>query len=133
MKSTTLACVVSVVTLIVLDALWLTVGGVGNAFLSMASKIGSIQPWKSWQRVLFAIAAYILLSAALCSVAFSEKDPAKAAARGAFLGLVIYGVYDFTNLAVFGRGYGLELAMADLCWGTFVMGISSFAGALAVS
>lgn len=125
MKSTALACVVSVATLLVLNALWLTVGGVGDAFLSMDSKIRSIQPWK--------IAAYILLCAALCFVAFSERDPAKAAARGAVIGLVIYGVYDFTNLAVFGHGSGLELAMADLCWGTFAMGISCLAGALAVS
>jgi len=131
MRSSLVACIVAVCTLIVLDAVWLSVGGAGSAFFSTAAGIGTIQPWKAWQTALFAFAAYGLLSVALCSTVLEDREPAQTAARGALVGLVIYGVFDFTNLAVFGRGYGMDLAFSDLAWGTFLMGASSLMGSLA--
>jgi len=131
MRSGAVACVVAVLTLIVLDAVWLSVGGAGKAFFSTASTIGTIQPWKVWQTALFALAAYALLSAALCATVLEDRAPAQTAVRGALVGLVIYGVFDFTNLAIFGRGYGLDLAFSDMAWGVFLMGTSSLMGSLA--
>ena len=40
-----------------------------------------------------------------------------AAAYGAALGLVIYGVYDFTNFSTL-RQWPLLLTFADVAWGT---------------
>jgi uncharacterized membrane protein len=131
MHSSLVACVVAVCTLLVLDAVWLSVGGAGSAFFSTAAGIGTIQPWKGWQTAIFAFAAYALLSTAVCSTVLMDKDPARAAARGALVGFVIYGVFDFTNLAIFGRGYGMDLAFSDLAWGTFLIGTSSLMGSLA--
>lgn len=47
--------------------------------------------------------------------------------RSALLGLVVYGVYDMTNLAVL-RGWTWKLALVDMAWGTAV---AAMAGAAA--
>ena len=122
-----MACAASVAALLVLDFVWLYLLGAGQRFLTMASAFGA-QAWAPWQLALFVGAAYALLGAALCVFA-RAPSPREAAARGALLGLAIYGVFDFTNLAVFGRGYGLTLALSDAAWGTFVMAASAYVGA----
>jgi len=119
-------CAASVAALLALDFFWLYLLGAGRRFLTMASGFGA-EAWAPWQLALFVSAAYALLGVALCVFA-RAPSPREAAARGALLGLVIYGVFDFTNLAVFGRGYGLGLALSDMAWGTFVMAASAYVG-----
>lgn len=41
---------------------------------------------------------------------------------GALFGLVVYGVYDFTNYAIF-QTYTLRVAIVDIVWGVFLNGI----------
>jgi len=43
---------------------------------------------------------------------------------GALLGAVVYGTYDFTNLATV-KDYSVKLALVDLGWGAFVTGLAS--------
>jgi uncharacterized membrane protein len=43
---------------------------------------------------------------------------------GAALGLVAYGTYDLTNLAVI-NGFGPKIALLDLAWGTVLSGVSA--------
>lgn len=117
--------------LLLLDGLWLTLGGAGERFRRMAGDLCAVRAWRPWQLACLTAAAYVLLAAVLCVFAVPGRKPAAAAARGALLGLVIYGVFDLTNLAVFGRGYGLSLAAMDVGWGVFVMGAAACAGALA--
>ena len=47
--------------------------------------------------------------------------------NGAFLGLLAYGTYDITNLAVL-KGYPPLLAAVDMTWGTFLSGVTAGAG-----
>jgi uncharacterized membrane protein len=47
--------------------------------------------------------------------------------NGAFLGLLAYGTYDITNLAVL-KGYTATLAIVDISWGTALSGLTAFAG-----
>jgi uncharacterized membrane protein len=47
--------------------------------------------------------------------------------NGAFLGLLAYGTYDITNLAVL-KGYPPLLAAVDMAWGTFLSGLTAGAG-----
>ena len=49
---------------------------------------------------------------------------------GALLGLVTYGVYDFTCLAIF-KEWPLQMAFVDWAWGTFLCALSSFLTAYA--
>ena len=46
---------------------------------------------------------------------------------GAALGLVVYGTYDLTNLAVL-RGWTTAAAVVDMAWGTVVTAASAAAG-----
>ena len=48
----------------------------------------------------------------------------QALALGAGLGLVAYGTYDLTNLAVV-KGFGTKIALLDLAWGTVLSGVSA--------
>ena len=41
---------------------------------------------------------------------------------GALLGLVAYGTYDFTNMAVI-KDFTWRITLIDLAWGTFLTGI----------
>lgn len=43
---------------------------------------------------------------------------------GALLGLVAYGTYDLTNLAVM-KGFTTKIAIIDLLWGAFLTGLVS--------
>ena len=46
--------------------------------------------------------------------------PNKSVAEGAFLGAITYGIFDFSNHAIF-KNYGLTLAIIDMTWGTFYL------------
>lgn len=124
------ACALAVAVLLVLDFLWLTLAGTGKRFQQVARRIGTIEPWDSWQRSCFAVGAYLLLALALCLILGLDRSIRKTLLAGLLAGLIIYGVFDLTNLVVFGRGYPLSLAVSDICWGAFVMGASVLAGAL---
>lgn len=43
---------------------------------------------------------------------------------GALFGLVVYGVYDFTNLSIL-AGWPLSISLIDLAWGVFLNGTLS--------
>ena len=49
--------------------------------------------------------------------AFQAQSAAQALLYGAVLGLVAYGTYDLTNLAVM-KGFTARIAMIDMAWGT---------------
>jgi uncharacterized membrane protein len=67
----------------------------------------------------------IVVFAVLPSLA--ETDWKAALARGAFFGLVGYGVYDLTNQATM-RGWPPAVTLADLAWGTTLTSIAAVAG-----
>jgi uncharacterized membrane protein len=76
-----------------------------------------------------AILVYLLMAAsiALFSLprAASANTDLEAFLWGAGLGLVIYGIYDLTNLAIL-KNYPLGFALADMAWGTFLYGFVTF-------
>jgi uncharacterized membrane protein len=43
---------------------------------------------------------------------------------GALFGLVLYGVYDFTNFAIL-KGYPLKFLVVDVLWGMFACGFTT--------
>ena len=44
---------------------------------------------------------------------------------GALFGLIVYGVYDLTNLAII-KNWPIKIVIIDILWGTFLLGITSF-------
>lgn len=53
-----------------------------------------------------------------------SKTKAGAFFNGALYGLILYGVYDFTNYATLAN-WPLALVIVDVLWGTFLCAISS--------
>lgn len=124
------ACATAVAALLVLDGLWMTLGGTGERFRAAASQIGDIRPWETWKTLMFATGAYVLLASSSCFILSLDKSILKSLVAGLLAGLIIYGVFDLTNLCVFGKGYPLGLAIADVCWGVFLLGFSTLVGAV---
>jgi uncharacterized membrane protein len=75
-----------------------------------------------------AVAFYLLYIAGLMLFAIAPGlaagSPLKAAMLGAAMGLVAYGTYDLTNLAVV-EGYTLRIALIDLAWGAVLTGLTA--------
>jgi len=75
-----------------------------------------------------AAAFYMLYAAGL--VLFAVVPGLKAGsvtqgmALGAALGLIAYGTYNLTNLAVL-NGYTLRIALIDMAWGTVLSGVTA--------
>jgi uncharacterized membrane protein len=65
-----------------------------------------------------AVVAYALLGAGIAFFVIPRAPTVPvAAAHGALFGLVVYGVYDFTNYSTL-RQWPFVLTLADVAWGT---------------
>jgi uncharacterized membrane protein len=106
----------AVVTAMTLDALWF--GLIAGRFYRR--HIGAIMAdHLGWAA---AMAFYVLFGGGLLyfcvDPALRSGSPGYAALNGAALGLLIYGTYDLTNLAVLSDWDG-KVAAADVLWGVF--------------
>jgi uncharacterized membrane protein len=89
---------------------------IADAFGSM---VKSIQHESMSVRYGSAFIVYALLAIGLVNISgFNVK-------KAALLGAVTYGVFDFTNHAVF-RNYNIVLAITDTIWGALLMGLSAY-------
>lgn len=71
--------------------------------------------------IIGAIVAYLLLAYGLYTFAIKNKS----IFNGALFGLVVYGVYNFTNLAVIAK-YGLMQSVIDTTWGTILCSMITY-------
>lgn len=106
----------AVITAMALDALWF--GLIAGRFYRR--HIGAIMSDQlGWPA---ALAFYVLFAGGLLyfcvDPALRGDSPLLAALNGAALGLVIYGTYDLTNLAVL-ADWDTKVAAADVLWGVF--------------
>ena len=105
------------VIMLVLDAIYLT--ATRSIFGEVVAKIQRVA---IQMRVEGTIVVYALLVLGLYKFIISERRPVKDAA---ILGLVIYGVFDFTNYAMF-KNYDLGTALMETAWGTTLMALTSY-------
>lgn len=112
----------------VLDAIWL--GVVARDFYRR--ELGDLMV--DSVRALPAAVFYLGYPAGLLTLALTPTPPSlgEAVFRSAVLGLVVYGVYDMTNLATL-RGWTWKLALADMAWGTVVAAVAGAAAWRAMS
>ncbi len=110
-----------------LDALWL--GYVARDFYRQ--EMGSLMAPQV--RVLPAALFYLGYPAGLVTLALVPlpESTSVALGRAALVGLVAYGAYDLTNLAVL-RGASVKLALVDMAWGTLASGVAGAAAYLAM-
>lgn len=109
-----------------LDGLWLglVMSGFYKAQLAPIARMagGGFAP--NWPAALL---VYLLLGAGVAIFVVPRAGgAASAAAFGALLGLIVYGVYDFTNFSTL-RQYPLVLALVDLAWGVTASAICAAA------
>jgi uncharacterized membrane protein len=108
----------------VLDGLWLGVV-MKNFYRDQLAPIarlagGNIAP--NWPA---ALAVYVLLGSGLALFVMPRAATAgMAAVYGALFGLVVYGVYDFTNFSTL-RQYPLALTLTDVAWGSAATAIAA--------
>lgn len=80
-------------------------------------------------RKLPAVLFYLGYPAGLVTLALQPRpgEPValgEAALRGALVGLMAYGAYDLTNLAIV-RGWSVKLALVDMAWGTCISAVAA--------
>lgn len=74
-----------------------------------------------------AIFVYLIITFGIVYFVLPHTQPSDllgAFIRGALLGLVMYGVYDFTNLATLAN-YSVKLTVIDVLWGMFATGTAA--------
>ena len=107
---------VGFIILLIIDLAWLALF-MGKRFGDMVKKIQG-------QEMLFnpigAIVAYILLGIGVVHFGINRVDPrnplTSSIINGGLFGLLCYGIFDFTNFAIF-KNYELSTAIIDTLWG----------------
>lgn len=80
---------------------------------------GSLEP-----RLIPAFLVYVFLSLGIqfFALPLARGEMGLGFLWGALLGLIVYGVYDMTNLATL-ENWSWRLALVDMAWGTFLCGV----------
>lgn len=115
----------SVFTLIVLDALWLGVIMAEFYEKNIGHLRGEGINWLAAGFFYFFYIAGVFIFAVLPAVRSGKLR--RAATLGALLGLLAYGTYDLTNMAVL-RDWPFLFGVVDVLWGTFVTLVASSVG-----
>ena len=75
---------------------------------------------------LYALVVYVLMILGWKLLIDKQGEKQSNIVRNSIiLGLIIYGVFDFTNLAIFDN-YSLKLGLIDMLWGGILFGVSSY-------
>jgi len=85
------------------------------------SQIKKIQGKEITPRPYSVVIVYIII---ITGLYYFIIGPNKSAKDGAFFGLVIYGIFNFTNHALLDN-YSLSLVIIDLIWGMIICGITT--------
>lgn len=123
----------AIATILVLDLVWL--GFVMTSFyVRQMDGVGNIVDGKIQPVLWSAVVVYALLTAGILFFVVPSVENAglgQAFLKGLVWGVIVYGIYDFTNLATL-KSWPLILALADTAWGGFVCACAATA-AVAVS
>jgi uncharacterized membrane protein len=118
----------TLVTFLALDMLWL--GLLARRFYAkyLGFLLSARPVWSAAILFYLLFVAGVLVFVVLpCVHAGSAK---KVLILGAFFGLITYGTYDLTNLALV-KQWPLIVTVVDMCWGTILAAIVSYSGFLA--
>jgi len=92
-----------------------------DMYKNLFDNINNGEVVQSTNIIIGAIVAYLLLAYGLYIFAIKNKS----IFNGALFGLVVYGVYNFTNLAVIAK-YGLIQSVIDTVWGTILCSMITY-------
>jgi len=98
----------------------------GKFYSKEFSKIGRKEKGKLKPKLLPGLIVYLIIALGVSIFAIPiSNTPLNSLIYGALFGLIIYGVYDLTNISVL-KDYSRKLAIIDIIWGTILLGIVSF-------
>lgn len=108
-----------------LDFIWLGLVG-KNLYLDNIGPLLLMNGQTITPRLLPAIGVYVLFSIMIWFIVLplAQQNIALSFAYGALLGLVVYGIYDLTNLATL-QAWTTKIAIIDSLWGMFICAITS--------
>ncbi len=98
--------------ILLIDLFWLATGGIFARAVIRDVQGEDLQPRYLSAAIVYLLLAYMLLEAKSYKQAF-------------IYGVCIYGVFDFTNLAIFTR-YDWKLAVVDTLWGGVLMASAKY-------
>lgn len=115
---------VALISFGVLDGLWLGVfmGGFYKTQLSPLARLSGDKLAPLWGPALF---VYVLLAFGIVAFALPRNYAEASIGRGALFGLVVYGVYDLTNLATL-RAWPMALTLIDIAWGATASALATW-------
>lgn len=100
-----------------MDYLWL--GNVGKSlYLNNIGALLLLDGTTITPRLLPALVVYVLFAVMQWFIVLplAQHQVMNSFCYGALMGLVVYGIYDMTNLAVF-KDWTTQIALIDWCWG----------------
>jgi uncharacterized membrane protein len=108
----------------VLDGLWLGVfmGGFYKTHLSPLARVSGDKLAPLWGPALF---VYVLLASGIVAFVLPRNYADASIVRGALFGLVVYGVYDLTNLVTL-RAWPVVLTLIDIAWGATASALTTW-------
>lgn len=111
---------------IITDMIWL-------GFIARNLYFQQYEPWLNivsgklkplwWATVM--VYLLLALSVIIFIIPLANNSPYWAAFYGAIIGAIIYGIYDFTCLAIF-KDFPVSMSFLDWFWGTLLCSWSSF-------
>jgi len=118
MAETIKLAAIGAVAFMVLDGVWLGLL-MKNFYREQLAPIARLADGGMAPNWPAAFVVYVLLGAGIALFVIPRASTLpSAAAFGAVFGLVVYGVYDFTNYATL-RQWPFALTLADVAWGAF--------------
>lgn len=103
------------IIMILIDCIWLYINK--DNFNNL---IRSIQGNDINLNYLYALIAYLFMAFGLYFFTINEPDMGKKLTNAAVLGVVLIGVFDFTNASMFDK-WNINLAVADTIWGGILL------------
>ncbi len=116
---------VAFVLFVILDLIWL--GFVMKDFnMRQLADIGRIENGAFQVNYTAALIVYVLMALAIPFYVLPQLTAVdshmKVFLTGALLGLIVYGVFDMTNLAIL-KNYPIPFIAPDMAWGALVYGL----------
>lgn len=118
---------VAVVITLILDTIWIILNM--NRYKDL---VYAVQNKQMKVRTLYAILSYVCVFMALVFIAIpnalndkQRSNIGSALIHGGLLGFVIYGIFNFTNSALF-ENYNIVTGVMDTAWGTFLFTITCY-------
>ncbi len=119
--------IISILILLILDFLWI------GLFMKnrYQNEIKQIQGTQMSVNIAYAVVSYVLMAVGLVLFVLpnirSEHRLLDSFKYGFLFGIVVYGIYDFTAVAVISK-WNMTTAILDVLWGGTVFFLASYIG-----